>query len=60
MANLNITIESYKNNVHLFYCKKKVEKIPILCQELIRFSEKSWCFPGKKSLFKIQKLEQGI
>lgn len=42
MANLNITIESYKNNVHLFYCKKKkVEKIPILCQELIRFSEKS-------------------
>lgn len=41
MANLNITIESYKNNVHLFYCKKKVEKIPILCQELIRFIEKS-------------------
>lgn len=41
MANLNITIESYKNNVHLFYCKKKVEKIPILWQELIRFSEKS-------------------
>lgn len=26
MANLNITIESYKNNVHLFYCKKKGRK----------------------------------
>lgn len=41
MANLNITIESYKTMCIYSIAKKKVEKIPILCQELIRFSEKS-------------------